>query len=164
MSCSPSVLTSDGGLLKYEGILTALGHDLAAVLLLNIQHFTTCNTHLSMPRLSCRLLKREGIRTALVPDLAAVPKYNSCQAVQRGLRQSTNEILMVAPTAFGFNHEAAEDNYFMNDTLKGGKGTAPGTEVTNRVLQEFSGLYRELTEVGVAGRGGRGAGKLFLGA
>lgn len=109
-----------------------------------------------MPCLSCRLLKREGIRTALVPDLAAVPKYNSCQAVQRGLRQNTNEILMVAPTAFGFNSEAAEDNYFMHDTLNGGKGTAPGTEVTNRVLQEFSGLYRELTEVGVAGQGGMG--------
>ena len=111
--------------------------------------------------MSCRLLKREGIRTALVPDLAAVPRYNSCQAVQRGLRQSTNEILMVAPTAFGFNSEAAEDNYFMNDTLKGGKGTAPGTEVTNRVLQEFSGLYRELTEVRLAGWGEWGQGGLF---
>lgn len=42
-----------------------------------------------------------------VPDvaLAAAGMVNSARAAERGVRQSTNEVLMVAPTAFGFNDQ-----------------------------------------------------------
>ena len=56
---------------------------------------------------------------------------------------------MVAPTAFGFNEETAQDNSFMHASRDGGS-TDAGSDVTHHVLREFSGLYRELTEVGVA--------------
>lgn len=53
-----------------------------------------------------------------VPDVAAAAKggYNSAAAALAalGARQSSNEVLMVAPTAFQFNEEAAQDNYFMH--------------------------------------------------
>ena len=42
-----------------------------------------------------------------VPDvgLAARGALNSARAAARGAHQSTNEVLMVAPTAFGFNNQ-----------------------------------------------------------
>ena len=42
-----------------------------------------------------------------VPDvgLAAQGALNSARAAARGAHQSTNEVLMVAPTAFGFNDQ-----------------------------------------------------------
>ncbi len=42
-----------------------------------------------------------------VPDVAAAAQgaVNSARAAVRGVRQSTNEVLMVAPTAFGFNDQ-----------------------------------------------------------
>lgn len=54
-----------------------------------------------------RFLSREGIRTAHVPDVAqaAAGALNSAHAAERSVRQSTNEVLMVAPTAFGFNDQ-----------------------------------------------------------
>ena len=53
---------------------------------------------------------------------------------------------MIAPTAFGFNDQTAQDNSFMHASREGGS-TEAGSDVTQHVLQEFSGLYRELTEV-----------------
>ena len=84
-----------------------------------------------------------------MPDVASAAKHNSAKALQQGKRQSTNEVLMVAPTAFGFNEETAQDNSFMHASRDGGS-TDAGSDVTHHVLREFSGLYRELTEVGVA--------------
>ena len=53
---------------------------------------------------------------------------------------------MIAPTAFGFNDQTAQDNSFMHASREGGS-TDAGSDVTQHVLREFSGLYRELTEV-----------------
>ncbi len=50
---------------------------------------------------------------------------------------------MVAPTAFGFNEQAAQDNSFMHSAAKPGEGT----ELTRAVLREFAGLHHQLTQV-----------------
>lgn len=96
----------------------------------------------------CRLLRRENIKVCAVPDVAAAAKQNSAKAMKQGSRQCTNEVLMVAPTAFGFNDQTAQDNSFMHASREGGS-TEAGSDVTHHVLREFSGLYRELTEVGI---------------
>jgi hypothetical protein len=64
-------------------------------------------------------------------------------AAQRGVAQSTNRVLMVAPTAFGFNDQAAQDNSFMHKAEK----PQEGSPLTRAVLDEFAGLYRQLTDV-----------------
>lgn len=102
-----------------------------------------------LPCSPSRLLKRENIRVCAVPDVASAAKHNSAKAMQQGKRQSTNEVLMVAPTAFGFNEQTAQDNSFMHASRDGGS-THAGSDVTHHVLREFSGLYRELTEVCLA--------------
>ena len=90
------------------------------------------------------MLKREGLRVCHVPDVRAAQQYNSGRAAQsRGPRQSTNEVLMVAPTAFTFNEQAAQDNSFMHASTS----EHSGNNVAATVLKEFSGLYHELTEV-----------------
>lgn len=65
-----------------------------------------------------RMMHREGLRVCYVPDVAnaAHGKYNSTAAALKslGARQSTNQVLMVAPTAFEFNEQAAQDNFFMH--------------------------------------------------
>ncbi|KAK9797387.1 hypothetical protein WJX73_009806 [Symbiochloris irregularis] len=97
-----------------------------------------------------RLLKREGVRVAFVPDIVgaeAVGSYNSAHAAASGtgVRQSSNHVLMVAPTAFGFNDQAAQDNHFMHAST-GSSEADPGAH-TRTVLQEFAGLHHQLTEV-----------------
>jgi hypothetical protein len=78
-------------------------------------------------------LNRRSMRVALVPDVpqafaaaatAGRPETgttlpNSIAGVTK-LRsmQSTNNVLMVAPTAFGFNEQAAQDNSFMHAAEK----------------------------------------------
>lgn len=52
---------------------------------------------------------------------------------------------MVAPTAFGFNAQAAADNTFMHTGA--GVDTGAGHDITHRVLREFAGLHRELADV-----------------
>jgi len=96
-----------------------------------------------------RMLKREGVRVVHVPDVQAAKHalHNSARAAaSRGPRQSSNEVLMVAPTAFGFNSQAAQDNTFMHSTV-GGEAAPPASQVTAQVLKEFAGLHRELSEV-----------------
>ena len=96
-----------------------------------------------------RFLKREGMRIVHAPDVQAAKhaQYNSSRSAScRGPRQSTNEVLMMAPTAFGFNPEAAQDNSFMHSSTSS-EGALLPTEVTTKVLEEFSGLYKELAEV-----------------
>ena len=83
------------------------------------------------------------------PDVQAAKhaQYNSSRAASSGgPRQSTNEVLMVAPTAFGFNAQAAADNSFMHAST-GDQTSLPTNQLRSRVLNEFSGLHRELTEV-----------------
>jgi hypothetical protein len=59
-------------------------------------------------------------------------------------RQSTNEVLMMAPTAFASNEQAAQDNFFM----AGAQGAAvPSVDALRaQVLDEYMGLYRVLTD------------------
>ena len=83
------------------------------------------------------------------PDVQAAKhaQYNSARAAAtRGPRQSTNEVLMVAPTAFGFNSEAAQDNSFMHSSVSSDAAISPN-QITGQVLREFAGLHRELSEV-----------------
>jgi hypothetical protein len=99
-------------------------------------------------------LSWQGAALALTPDLAGaaaaaadggccVPMPNSVKAVSPGYSaQSTNHVLMVAPTAFGFNEQAAQDNSFMHSS----EGAHEGSQLTRTVLQEYAGLYRALTE------------------
>jgi hypothetical protein len=53
-----------------------------------------------------------------VPDVqsAVAGRYNStASALASGtVKQSTNEVLMVAPTAFTYNEQTAQDNHFMH--------------------------------------------------
>jgi len=59
-------------------------------------------------------------------------------------RQSTNEVLMMAPTAFASNEQAAQDNFFM----AGAQGAAVPSvdDLRSQVLHEYMGLYRVLTD------------------
>ena len=53
---------------------------------------------------------------------------------------------MVAPTAFEFNAQTAQDNSFMHSSADG-QTASPDSAIARTVLREFAGLYRELTEV-----------------
>ncbi len=54
-------------------------------------------------------LSSKGAGVALIPDLKAIsPTHAAVQSASSGVRQSTNEVFMVAPTAFGFNEQAAQ--------------------------------------------------------
>ena len=66
------------------------------------EHLTSCQCSLWR-----RYLSQAGVSVAHVPDVAAAAAgaMNSVQASASGVRQSTNEVLMVAPTAFGFNDQ-----------------------------------------------------------
>ena len=66
---------------------------------------------------------------------------------QKGLRQSTNEVLMVAPTAFGFNAETAEDNSFMHSSTDATQEDNAALPHRRQVLREFAGLHHQLADV-----------------
>lgn len=90
-----------------------------------------------------KFLQRKGIRPVLMPpqDLACtdwLPISNSAKAAEAGVHQSTNSVLMISPTAFGYNEEAAADNKFMSASNESSVGA--------RVLSEFANLYQILTE------------------
>lgn len=93
-----------------------------------------------------RLLKREGLRVAHVPHIQASTCNSAKAAANCGPRQSTNEVLMVAPTAFEFNDQTAQDNSFMHSSA-GGQVASADSKIARRVLREFAGLYHELSEV-----------------
>eukprot|EP00890_Picochlorum_soloecismus_P005996 jgi/Picsp_1/6398/NSC_03746-R1_amidinotransferase family protein len=86
-----------------------------------------------------RYLKGNGLRVRQVPDLAQAVKNLKDSLTHK---QSTNEVLMVAPTAFVYNDQAAQDNSFMNTET----GEILKTSVTQQVLKEFADLYTVLTE------------------
>jgi hypothetical protein len=100
-------------------------------------------------------LHSKGLKIALVPDVKAAAaaataywaavasgkededalacvKLPNSVAVALGLRsaQSSSSVLMVAPTAFGFNEEAAQDNSFMQAAQKPEKGSLLTEEVS----------------------------------
>jgi hypothetical protein len=87
---------------------------------------------------AAEFLHAQGLRVSLVPDVAAAAAAggsegvgNAVHAVRSGLSpQSTNHVLMVAPTAFGFNEQAAQDNAFMHASTKAQEG---GNPLTNQV-------------------------------
>ncbi|KAG2502170.1 hypothetical protein HYH03_000657 [Edaphochlamys debaryana] len=91
-------------------------------------------------------LKAHRQRVALLPDVAlpGLERATPVVGTTKGVRQSSNEVLMVAPTAFGFNEQAAQDNSFMHAAAKPGEG---GNELTRQVLREFAGLHHALTQV-----------------
>jgi len=91
-----------------------------------------------------RYLKSNSIEVDYVPDLqqAVQGAYNGSRIAVDGALQSSNEVLMVAPTAFTFNQQAAQDNYFMTSIDESSGGL-----VTQQVCREFAGLYHQLTEV-----------------
>jgi hypothetical protein len=90
-----------------------------------------------------RFLRGHDVHVAHVPDVRAAAAAAAAAAGAAAPRkQSTNEVLMVAPTAFVFNAQAAQDNSFMNTAT----GEALGEPVTRRVLKEFAGLYEVLAE------------------
>lgn len=105
-------------------------------------HLTSIGTDL------LRFLSGHNINLKHVPDVRAaahaVHNGNAASASAAGvpLKQSTNEVLMVAPTAFVFNEQAAQDNSFMNTT----DGSSISNKVTQQVLNEFASLYDVLTE------------------
>ena len=82
----------------------------------------------------------------------------SCvQALQHS---QASTFMMVAPTAFTFNEQAAQDNKFMHSSAastdagphttavdSSGPGAAAAAEVSRRVLQEHKGLYQQLAQV-----------------
>ncbi|WIA32530.1 hypothetical protein OEZ86_003343 [Tetradesmus obliquus] len=113
-------------------------------------------------------LHNKGLKIALVPDVKAAAaaatafwtasasgqaaeevleavKLPNIVAVAMGLRsaQSTNSVLMVAPTAFGFNEQAAQDNSFMTAAEQPQKDSS----LTAEVCSEFAELHRQLTDV-----------------
>lgn len=85
-------------------------------------------------------LQRKGLSVALVPDVTAAAaaaaalrtKIPNSVAAATKLRsmQSTNSVLMVAPTAFGFNEQAAQDNSFMNQAETPQQGSSLTRQVS----------------------------------
>jgi hypothetical protein len=64
----------------------------------------------------------EVLETVRLPNSVAV-------AMELRSAQSTNSVLMVAPTAFGFNEQAAQDNSFMHAAEKPQKDSGLTEEV-----------------------------------
>jgi hypothetical protein len=94
-----------------------------------------------------RFLKDEGVRVKLCQGSAHhVPALSAEESWKATVRQSTNEVFMVAPTAFTFNEQAALDNHFMNKKTDGGGAGGVKGGVREQVLREYSALYRELTD------------------
>lgn len=86
-----------------------------------------------------RYLKMHGLSVKQVSNLKEAAALSESMSTAR---QSSNEVLMVAPTAFVFNDQAAQDNSFMNTET----GEVIQGSVTQQVLKEFSDLYTVLTE------------------
>ena len=92
-----------------------------------------------------------GAKLEVCPDVRRAPPEWG-----HGAQQSTNEVLMVSPTAFVFNQEAARDNTFMHndegvnrpdlDLSPGNRSSQPHPQ-TRLVLGEYANLVRELRDV-----------------
>eukprot|EP00242_Pyramimonas_sp_CCMP2087_P001000 CAMPEP_0198232004 /NCGR_PEP_ID=MMETSP1445-20131203/115499_1 /TAXON_ID=36898 /ORGANISM="Pyramimonas sp., Strain CCMP2087" /LENGTH=494 /DNA_ID=CAMNT_0043912651 /DNA_START=119 /DNA_END=1603 /DNA_ORIENTATION=+ len=87
-----------------------------------------------------KYFKSQGVCVRMEPAVQTVLRAGASSTV----KQSTNEVLMMAPTAFQSNMQAAQDNYFM----AGAKGQTFSTNeaVRSKVLEEYRGLYHVLTQ------------------
>jgi len=85
-------------------------------------------------------LKQLGVRVCLPKNYETIVKAGASVLA----RQSTNEVLMMAPTAFASNEQAAQDNFFM----AGAQGAAVPSvdDLRSQVLHEYMGLYRVLKD------------------
>lgn len=54
---------------------------------------------------------------------------------------------MVAPTAFGYNAETAEDNSFMHSSVDSTQEDDAALPHRKQVLREFAGLHHQLSDV-----------------
>ncbi len=68
-------------------------------------------------------------------------------ALNSAPRQTTDTVLMIAPTNFSYNIETAMDNAFMKAVTKFSKLNV--IELQQRVLREFSSLHLALTQAGI---------------
>lgn len=121
-------------------VVASIGHSAVALAahtqltpqrLLVDEYFRSSNGSYTLSAAATELatyLHRKGLSIALVPDVSAAAaaakalrtKIPNSIAAATKLRsmQSTNSVLMVAPTAFGFNEQAAQDNSFMHQAEK----------------------------------------------
>ena len=106
-------------------------------------------TRASTP-LQALLARVPGLRVCRAHDASAALAAARASPPARSPRQSTNEVLMVAPAAFGFNPQAAQDNFFMSDKTEAApSSSSPSSRpetVTEAALREHAGLVRALTE------------------
>lgn len=98
---------------------------------------------ISSSRTLLRFLSDKGINTVFSPPSSFVTEgglldRNVIKVNKQSPQQSTNSLLMVAPTAFQYNEEAAKDNKFMN--------TPDEEHIGSQVLREHGRLYHALTE------------------
>lgn len=82
----------------------------------------------------------DGVRPHCIA-LTSAPSIDSVCAPGSG--QTAKQVLMVAPTAFTFNDQAAADNRFMHSSA----AASSGTDVAARVLAEHNGLQEKLANV-----------------
>ena len=68
-------------------------------------------------------------------SLHTTPQTNPIKA---GLSQTTHNILMIEPVAFGFNDQTALNNYFQQQS------TDSATEIQRKALAEFKGMVGQL--------------------
>eukprot|EP00240_Pyramimonas_obovata_P001137 CAMPEP_0118934650 /NCGR_PEP_ID=MMETSP1169-20130426/13941_1 /TAXON_ID=36882 /ORGANISM="Pyramimonas obovata, Strain CCMP722" /LENGTH=486 /DNA_ID=CAMNT_0006877575 /DNA_START=45 /DNA_END=1505 /DNA_ORIENTATION=- len=87
-----------------------------------------------------KYLKAQGVRVHMEPAVETIKSAGAAFTA----RQSSNEVLMMAPTGFQSNLQAAQDNYFMAGA-KGERFTS-NEAVRNKVLEEYHGLYHVLTQ------------------
>eukprot|EP00775_Hariotina_reticulata_P003023 gene3023-3304_t len=99
------------------------------------------HTQLVPQRLLVDEYHRHGSSFTLATPATELATYLHRRALDIAL--STNSVLMVAPTAFGFNEQAAQDNSFMHAAEK----PHGQSSLTAAVCAEFAGLHRQLTDV-----------------
>jgi len=68
-------------------------------------------------------------------SLHTTPQTNPIKA---GLSQTTHNILMIEPVAFGFNDQTAQNNYFQQQS------TDSASEIQRKALAEFKGMVGQL--------------------
>ena len=82
----------------------------------------------------CEYLAHSDVALHLVPSVAGDARKG--RPPPRTGEQSTNEVLMVAPTAFGFNEQTAQDNHFMHVAPQA--GATLDTKLLERHIDSFS--------------------------
>ncbi|KAF8071339.1 hypothetical protein HT031_001423 [Scenedesmus sp. PABB004] len=94
-------------------------------------------------------LHAAGVPLALVPDVGAAarggggaPRNAVAGATRDSGLQSTNRVLMVAPTAFGFNEQAAADNSFMHSAETPGEHSSLTAQARPRAQRGQRGGLR----------------------